>query len=308
MKRSDFRKPGFTLVELLVVIAVIGILVGMLLPAVQAVRESARRTACQSKLKQISAAILVYENTHNHFPPGRIGCDGTGGEMNAQNCPLDPPLEDQTGASGFVSILPQLQQQQLKDCLAIEDGGLWNWDSDVWYLDTGKSEAVRQHLGIYWCPSENSNRLNGVYYPIKAATSTYAFCNGSIGPESPSYTTKYRNNGAFVYRVGRRNNDMRDGTSNIFLVGEVVRPDLWESSNIWNFANANADCLRSTSNPLNTKPGDGVTLELQNGAFASWHPGGALFTFADGHVQFVNDQIDMAVYRGLSTIDGGELQ
>lgn len=299
---------GFTIVELLVVIAVIGILVGMLLPAVQSVRESSRRTVCQQRLSQITLAMTTYESIFKRYPSGRIGCDNSGTAMKLRNCPADLPVEELTGASGFISILPQLEHQWLADELAVEDGGLWNSDLDdlVWYFDTAKNTGVRRHLSIYWCPNETGNKVSTIYFPVEAATSTYAMCNGSIGPEAPEYMTKYRNNGAFVYRNSRRNNDLHDGLSNIFFVGEVVRPDIWESSNIWNYASANADCLRSTSNPLNTRPGQGQTLELQNGAFASWHPGGALFAYADGHVQFVNDEIDTTVYRGLSTIDGGE--
>ncbi len=306
MTKFVFSKQGFTLVELLVVIGIIGILVGMLLPAVQAVRETARRTMCQNNLRQIGTAIQTYESIWRKYPPGRIGCDKKGGEMNFTTCDLDAHPEEKTGASGFVSILPQLQQQGLADELAVDDGGLWNEDDDNWLLDTAKVRGVKMHLDIYWCPSENSSKINDVYFLVEAANSTYAFCNGSIGPPTADYVIKYQNDGAFVYRDGRRLRDLRDGLSNIFLVGEIVRPDIWESSNIWNLAQANADCLRNTANPLNTRPGDGILLDLQNGAFASWHPGGGSFVFADGHVGFVNQEIDLSVYRALSTINGQE--
>ena len=63
----------------------------------------------------------------------------------------------------------------------------------------------------------------------------------------------------------------------------------------------------TTTNRLNTRPGDGIVIELRNGAFASSHPGGANFVFGDGHVDFINDEIDLGAYRALSTIAGGEV-
>lgn len=307
--RSSIAKPAFTLVELLVVISIIAVLVGMLLPAVQSVREAARRVSCQNNLKQVVLAISLYESSFQHLPPGRIGCDDTGDLMELVCCPPDLPSEEKTGASGFVSILPQIEQQALSDELAVADGGLWNRDVDDlgWYSDTGKYEGIKRHISTYWCPSESGSRMSDAYYPVWAATSSYAFSNGTLGPESPEWMTKFENDGAFLYRKFHPLNDITDGLSTTFFVGEVVQPDTWESSNVWSYTLANADCLRSTSNPLNTRPGEGVVLELRNGAFASSHPGGGLFAFGDGHVDYVRDQIDQATYRGLSTISGREV-
>jgi prepilin-type processing-associated H-X9-DG protein len=84
--------------------------------------------------------------------------------------------------------------------------------------------------------------------------------------------------------------------------------DTWESSNTWSYARPHADSLRTTLNPLNTWPGTGhKTADNRNGAFGSFHPQGAVFTFADGHVQFVGDPIELTTYQALSTIDRGEV-
>jgi prepilin-type N-terminal cleavage/methylation domain-containing protein len=307
--RDSTARAGFTLVELLVVISIIAVLIGMLLPAIQSIREAARRATCQNNLKQVVLAISLYESSFQHLPPGRIGCDDTGDQMALVYCPPELPSEEKTGASGFVSILPQIEQQALSDELDVDAGGLWNRDVDDlgWYSDSGKYYGVKKHVSTYWCPSENGSRMSDAYYPVRAATSSYAFSNGTLGPEAPEWMTKFENDGAFLYRRVHPLRDIRDGLSTTFFVGEVVQPDTWESSNVWTYALANADCLRSTSNPLNTRPGEGVVLELRNGAFASSHPGGGLFAFGDGHVGFVREQIDQATYRGLSTVSGREV-
>lgn len=304
------RKSGFTLVELLVVIAIIGILIGMLLPAVQSVREAARRIQCQNNLRQVGVALLNYESSFMMLPPGRVGCDDIGEQMQVSQCRSGLTSEQKNGASGFVSILPQLEQSNLRDALKVENGGLWNRDVDdlMWWQNyPQKREGVRVQLPVLWCSSESGNRESDVYSPIIAATSSYALNSGSLGPDHPVHTTKYKNDGAFIYHSQISLKDIDDGLSNTFLVGEVIRPDTNESSNVWSYAIANGDCLRTTTNPLNTVPGAGIVVELRNGAFGSSHPNGGSFVYGDGHVAFVDDTVTLPVYRSFSTIDGSEV-
>ena len=304
------RKNGFTLIELLVVIAIIGILIAMLLPAVQNVRESARRISCQNNLKQIGIAIANYESSFMKYPAGRVGCDDVGEQLMGPQCNADLTTEQKNGASGFVSILPQLEQSNLQNRLAVKDGGLWNRDVndlDWWRNNAGKRNAILQHLPAYWCPSESGSMTSKVYEPVIAATSTYAFNSGTRGPDHPVHVTSYDNDGVFFYKTQIRHAELRDGHSSTFFVGEVLRPDTWDSSNIWNYAIANGDSLRTTTNPLNTAPGAGIVVALQNGAFGSTHPGGGQFLYGDGHVEFVSEDIDTQIYRSLSTINGGEV-
>ena len=306
---------AFSLVELLVVIAIIGVLVALLLPAIQAARESSRRATCTNHQKQVGLAILGYEGSQRSYPAGRIGCDDTGDSVPIAACPPGIASEKKTGASGFVEILPQLEQQPLYDRINVIEGGLWNRNVDDlgWYRDRDKCMGIKERLDILVCPSEISDPISEVYSPVSAATSSYAFVQGSLGPDfsaSPNFsisTAKFENNGLFLYVIRRHSRQVTDGLSNTMMLGEAILTDTWESSNTWSYALVNADCLRSTANPLNTRPGAGITVERQNGAFASQHPGGANFCFADGHVSFLADGIDFSAYQAASTIDGEEV-
>jgi prepilin-type N-terminal cleavage/methylation domain-containing protein/prepilin-type processing-associated H-X9-DG protein len=302
--RGSRWRPAFTLIELLTVIAVIGVLVALLLPAVQAAREAARRVNCVNHQRQVGLAVHLYENVKGRLPPGRVGCDDTGDKMVIAACPPGLPAVEKTGASGFILLLPFLEEPSLYQQLDIEHGGLWNRNVDnlYWYQDPDKYKGIKQSVKVFICPSEGAAALSTVYYPVTAATSSYAFVQGTKGPDSPLHIAKYENDGIFLYVVTRQLRQIRDGLSATLMVGEVLLSDTWESSNTWSYALVHADSLRTTRNPLNTPPGRGIILQRQNGAFASNHPGGANFCLADGHVDFISDAIDLETYRAMSTI------
>jgi prepilin-type processing-associated H-X9-DG protein len=289
----------------LVVIAILGVLFALLMPAVQSAREAGRRATCLSNQKEVGLGIRHYESTYGKFPPGRIGCDDTGDTTSIAECPPGLPSEKKTAASGFVSILPQLEEQTLYDELGVEAGGLWNRNVDDlgwYYYDRGKYNAVKERIAIFICPSDSSEPISDVYHPVYSATGNYAFVQGTLGPSAGPVEAKYANDGLFLYVGCRRAKQVEDGLSKTFMIGEVVLPDTWESSNTWSYALANADSLRNTENTLNTPPGSGEVLNRQNGAFASQHPGGAIFCYADGRAEFVADDVEPVLYQAVSTI------
>jgi len=297
------RRHGFTLVELLVVIAIIGVLVALLLPAVQAAREAARRMQCANNLKQITLALGAYENAIGAYPPGRMGYDSVSGVNVAQ----------QVGTTAFVMILPQMDQQSLYDLFDFNDG-VWVTAQPgyTWLAATSSNrEAIHQRPACYVCPSDDSEpfsqrtndpTLTHHHLTNWAATGSYATVAGSLGAGNSGGDYKYGNNGVFFYRTPMKIGDITDGVSKTLFVGEVVESDTSLGSNMWTKSVREKDCHRSTSNPLNTWPGEPDALsDGSNGAFASRHPGGANFGFGDGHVEFLEENLSIFVYQALST-------
>jgi prepilin-type N-terminal cleavage/methylation domain-containing protein len=313
------KSSAFTLVELLVVITIIGILIALLLPAVQAAREAARRMQCGNNLRQIALAMQNYECAHQTFPPGRPGCDGfyPGG---AYGCTspnnLKPP---HSGVSAFVLILPQLELQALYNLFGLDRGGVWNgdpFDDPSWFTDVNKLQAVKSRPAAMVCPSDTSKPMADTFYnlPFDVATGNYALSAGTHGPSygNDPYSVKMFNDGMFVYAHPRAVADIRDGLSTTMMAGEVIEAHTESLSNIWSLFQRQTETYRTTENPLNTQPGQGTTMPVtkvgpgSNSAFASRHPGGGQFAFDDGSVMFLSESVSLPVYQALSTIAGQE--
>lgn len=293
-------RRGFTLVELLVVIAIIGILVALLLPAVQAAREAARRMQCSNNLKQIGLANANYEETFKVYPPGRMGCDG----INTGDCNGNANYQ-RVGTSALVCMLLFLENQPLHDSMDLNTG-LY---SLAFGMSAQNQKAVAVRPAFVVCPSDTAKPLRDVG-GYMAATGSYAMVHGRLGPDQGiSGNMKVFNTGIYVYKTAFAQSNITDGTSSTMIFGETYDGQLNEVYNVWTMGSRH-QTLRSTVNPPNTAPGLGITTAPYgtklNGAFASRHPGGAMFAFADGHVQFITENIDLPTYRAISTREDGE--
>lgn len=314
------RKEAFTLVELLVVIAIIGVLVALLLPAVQQAREAARRSQCGNNLKQLGLAFLNFESSQGVFPAGRYGCD------NWPNNICKGLSDDQRiGASGFVAILPQLEQAALYEQFAQDkfSGGPWKTTKSgttAWiprYL-----QALENRPQGFVCPSGDSEPccevgasdvIVGKQHYLTgegdcAATGNYAMSLGTTSPVDNTFGSgKYNNTGAFLYVKKLSAKSFTDGMSHTFFVGEAIETSTLDNSLVWSLG-YRYSTLRTTFNSLNMPPGDGEVSELYeqklNGAFQSNHSGGAQFAFGDGHVAFISEDISDAVYNAMATRAG----
>ena len=124
---------------------------------------------------------------------------------------------------------------------------------------------------------------------------------------------KHHNSGMFLYWTVVELRQVTDGTSKTFAFGEIIDGHTRDSSNMWTNVLRFADSYRVTEVALNTPTGVeakvvGSNPAKVNGAFASNHPGGAQFTYVDGHVEFITDSIDLDLYQNLSTIAGSPLE
>jgi prepilin-type processing-associated H-X9-DG protein len=291
---------------LLVVIAIIGVLVALLLPAVQAAREAARRSQCQNNLKQLVLAFHNYHDVVGVLPPGRMGCDCNTNAAFPYNCGTRP-ASTRPGTSGFAMVTPHLEQKPWYDAIGWQQGAIepvtgcgGAEDSAGW--DTGKGALLLMRPKTMVCPSDTALTQNGRY-----ATGSYAMSHGTQGPSFTSnQAMKHLNNGLFLYVTQIRFAQAIDGLSNTFAVGEVFDGHLANNPNRWMIAIRHGDSLRSTENPINTRWGTGVNFGGLNGAYGSRHPSGAQFAYGDGHVVFVSNTINLTVFRAMATRDGNE--
>jgi prepilin-type processing-associated H-X9-DG protein/prepilin-type N-terminal cleavage/methylation domain-containing protein len=273
-------RTAFTLIELLVVLAILGLLLGLLLPAVQKVRETAARLQCRNNLKQMGLALHNYHDTQKTFPPGYLAVVSYS----------DGATDTLPGWGWAAIVLPYLEQDNLARQL--------NFQQPV-----RNSPAIQTVLQVYLCPSDLPPPAafpvpDAFSNPVTwAAPSSYAACVG--GDESG--TDDPTGQGVFYRNSQTRLTDITDGTSNTILIGERA----WANVNgIWAGAVAGAVCKRGQHNPC---PGSGAgsypapalvlahshlnnaTSDTDGGLddFSSLHPGGSNFLFADGHVAFI---------------------
>ena len=304
------HSPGFTLVELLVVITIIGILISLLLPAVQAAREAARRMQCSNNLKQLALALHNYHAQVNTFPPA------------AQCAASEDPYSTQLlGPNWCVAVLPFLEQQSLYN----------SFDLTVPVSNAKNRDWRGVQLSVMNCPSDSASRT-----PYTGLSSTegdnwargnYGANGGGGGPNGDSGWNDSRTRGVMgIPNVSVGINGIRDGTSNTILlvelrvgVSEKDRRGCWalgaaSSSAAVGFGSIGAangpnpradysDDILGCDYLRNTAPGAEALLDAGmscypnsmngQGASRSCHPGGVHVALADGSVRFVGDYINI---------------
>lgn len=340
---SSPERGAFTLVELLVVIAIIGVLVALLLPAVQAAREAARRTQCANNLHQMGLAVLnaadskqgklptsIYRYDENFTcspnPPYREGIPGSTANDVANGGP--GPL----GKGWIVEILPQIEQQAMYQ-------RLWTrMKADKRFGVKASSGLGLGHLDVrditgaqhafLTCPSDNSAQPSpDLWYwdTVPTGVTNYKGCIGNHGMTDgvsltsaapPNFGTipdchnTAETNGLFGRNTSLRPIELKsitDGQSNTLMVGENVAAQDFHSAAFF----ADGD-FATAGIPINLfiEAPDMATQKAnfwrEGRGFKSYHPGGAQFALGDGSTHFLNEGIDKLVYLGLATRAGDE--
>jgi prepilin-type N-terminal cleavage/methylation domain-containing protein/prepilin-type processing-associated H-X9-DG protein len=309
------RRPAFTLIELLVVIAIIGILIALLLPAVQKVRAAAQRVSCQNKMKQMGIVLHHYHDVNGSFPPGMDWDDGSP----TTNPPTYHP--DWSWMATTMQYYEEGNLYKLADDWA-HQGQVSDRYWDVFGAHT--NPALAMPVKLWQCPADSRAELVGQGTNDLGHVVTVAFTSylGVSGVNTRGNLDKF---GILFHRSKVRIAEITDGTSNTLLVGE--RPPSADFDFGWWFAGDGSDdmgtgdcCLgaRETEywNYLRSK--DGCTVEkvgLQPGNvtdncdqahFWSMHPGGVNFLLADGSVRFVDYSFD-TILPQLCTRNQGEV-
>jgi prepilin-type N-terminal cleavage/methylation domain-containing protein len=301
---SRTKATGFTLVELLIVIAIIGILVGLLFPAIQAIRESSRRTKCVNNVRQIAVATHTYASNHQHFPKGGVLLDKFGNEIRM---------------ALHVYLLPLLEQNGIYDQFDLTQK--YDWPNNL--------ALTLNRVPVFLCPTGGIEKSYGSPFDAESVggenvyTTHYYGVTGPIGV-NPTTSAPYDTLGGslqhgpmawqglfFPGRITRRS-DIKDGATNSLAFGEFSwsdrggqipqyrawsrGPGIGNEEPQWNF------CARAVEHPINSD-----VMEFSNSyAFGSDHWQGAVFAAADGSTHFIAEDIDPTVLLSVASINGQE--
>ena len=272
---------AFTLVELLVVITIIGILIALLLPAVQAAREAARRMQCTNNFKQAGLGLHNYHNAHGCFPPGFF------------EARIDPEVPGYFSWS--VYLLPYIEQQAVYDMF-----DLGQYPPTYYFFPDQNIRASSTQISAYLCPTDSQEPK--FVSECGALTNICAVADSSYEIMG-SYTIIKRfpdeADGIFGANGCCKIADIKDGTSNTLMVGEVTG------------ANGQATSYEghpwSTGNLLGLRDGINGPFTAVGGTYPSWspplysfystgfasfHPGGCNFALADGSATFISENIE----------------
>jgi prepilin-type N-terminal cleavage/methylation domain-containing protein len=320
LARDGRWRKGFTLVELLVVVAIMGVLVALLLPAVQTAREGGRRTQCLSNLKQIGVALQSFHGVHRGFPPGRGG-----------------PTPKVFSAQAF--LLPFMEEGTLQAQLDFSQSPTTLEIGGVTYSGAANAPAASQVVSVFVCPSDIfAGRVPGSTY----AGTNYVANSGSGTVNAGSLAGA---DGVFFTMSNVSFQNVLDGSSHTVAFSErmlgngapaAATTADWAPITMMQISNGisitPANCASAASGSWyntrgakwilgnygntvynhflapNAAPADCMDQAQQSGLTAarSYHPGGVAALLCDGSVRFVIDSVELSVWRAYATRCGGE--
>jgi len=307
--RMSTTRYGLTLIELLVVIGIIGVLAALLFPAIQSVRESARRTNCISNMRQVAQALQNYHDTMGGFPASHNLA------LNRSYEKERPPDRVADFWSWTMRIAPHLEMKTLYDQA---DFSRRPW----WQKLPGGDDLVGERCEIYTCPSDTRASREATYAGHRVAVTSYLGVSGKS-----QFVEAGGQDGILYVNSSIRMADITDGTSSTLLIGE--RPP---SENLvfgWQWAGSGesphfgaADVVlgvherkrEPSAEPDFFRPGTGEDKNGHRYHFWSSHPGGANWALADGSVRFFSYEIGTpedsgpSVLANLASRAGGEIQ
>jgi len=341
-QRKRVRIRGFTLVELLVVISIIGMLVGLLIPAVQMALERARWIVCTNNMRQITTALVGYENSHHQYPGYQNLLITTNGKPF-----VDPQTGKKTGVSYIVPLLPLLDRPDIYRSWMAQGGAQAGANGG----NPANMGNLKVKLDLTWCRSDppsdpqspsNSYVVNtGMQDTAGSATMPRDWPDNGVFFDL--YTGDPRLNPAGGKNAGYEMVVMShariangDGLTNTLLMSENVDAGNWTDTTeakigmVWNgtgTVNMNTDPPSLTPPDDNMRINRGIGMsELEDGAVrpaanqdnhansnsqsttfarpSSYHPGGVNVAYCDGHVEFLHEQIDYYVYCLLMSTNG----
>lgn len=311
--RNHKFRSAFTLVELLVVIAIIGILVALLLPAVQSARESARRLTCSNHLKQIGLGLLLFESAKGHLPAAEDHGTGSAANMGGQgfyHCGWGVNV-----GKWATHIFPYMEQQPAYDLL--------NFDIEWQTRDDGNVSVLQMEMPFYQCPSDPYRGLTRVEDFLterhRSRIMHYYAVAGAFRHSDPFYDPGVMCNGhdccqhlgTFYNDSNTRLRKIRDGLSKTSFVSEVwgrkarnhdsgepSRGIGWHNQTYYDILpNVRIRCPNTDSDSLQC-----AEPHRPN----SFHPAGVDAVFGDGSVHLIPNEIDMKIYQGYATINGDD--